>query len=139
MPTFEEFVEIAARHAAAEAEDDMETTLATLDDEPVYELQPVGRRLVGRDRTRRYYEWFFTEFRPRIVGYQMRLEATTPDGVLHEYSMQVRGDDGVVRDHSMIGILVFGQRGLAGERLYADEELLRLLLGPLYDETEPIS
>ena len=96
MPTLEEFVEIAARHAAAEAVDDMETTLATLDDEPVYELQPVGRRLVGRDRARRYYEWFFTEFRPRIVGYEMRFEATTSSGVLHEYSMKVRADDGTV-------------------------------------------
>jgi hypothetical protein len=137
--TLQELVSVAGRHSAAEAEDDLDTTLATLDDDAFYELQPMGRLLTGADRVRRYYEWFFSDFRPRVVGYELRYEATTEAGVLHEYAMKVRHDDGEVHDHAMIGILVPGERGLRGERLYASEELMRMLLGPLYDETEPIA
>jgi hypothetical protein len=138
VPTIEEFIAIAARHSHAEAEDDLAATLATLDDEPVYELLPVGRRLVGRERTERYYRWFFADFNPRIVGYELRGDWTNEVGVVHEFTIQVRGDDGTVESHSLMGILVYGERGLAGERVYGTERILRMIFGPLYDVTEPM-
>jgi hypothetical protein len=45
---------VAVAHAAAEADDDLETTLATLDDDPVYELLPMGVAFRGRDAARTY-------------------------------------------------------------------------------------
>jgi hypothetical protein len=138
MPTTAEFVAIAERHSKAEAEDDLETTLATLDDEPVYELLPVGRKLVGREKTRRYYDWFFNDFRPRVVDYTLRGDWTGGAGVIHEFTIRVRVDDGSIEEHALVGILVFGAERLAGERVYGNERILRLLFGPLYDETEPI-
>ena len=57
--TREELVEIARAHAAAEGRNDLATTLATLEAEPVYELQPVGRVLRGMAAARAYYEHFF--------------------------------------------------------------------------------
>jgi hypothetical protein len=138
MPTFDEFAAIAERHSNAEAEDDLVTTLATLDDEPVYELHPVGRRLVGREKTERYYAWFFENFKPRVVDYVLRGNWTNEVGNVHEFTIRVRADDGSIETHSLIGILVFGERGLSGERVYGNERILRLIFGPLYDETEPI-
>lgn len=138
MPTIAEFAAIAERHSRAEAEDDLETTLATLDPEPVYELQPVGRRLVGREKTERYYRWFFENFKPRVVDYTMRIGATNEKGVIHEFDIRVRNDDGTIEQHALAGILLFGDEKLSGERVWGGERILRMIFGPLYDETEPI-
>ena len=55
----EEMIEVAHAHAAAEgSQGDLETTLATLEPNPVYELQPGGRLLRGMDAVRSYYEFF---------------------------------------------------------------------------------
>ena len=48
-------VAVAHAHAAAEAAGDFAATMATLDDDPVYELQPMGVALRGREMAQRYY------------------------------------------------------------------------------------
>ena len=138
MATYDELLAIALAHAKAEGEDDLATTMATLEAEPVYELQPMGLRLVGRARAQRYYEWFFPNFRPRVVDYARRAEWANEHGVAQEYTIWVRADDGSVERHEVIGILVFGTEALSGERVYGSERILRLMFGPLYDEAEPI-
>ena len=50
----EQALATALAHAAAEGSADLTTTLATLDDDPVYEFQPVGRVFRGKDTARRY-------------------------------------------------------------------------------------
>jgi ketosteroid isomerase-like protein len=59
-------VVVARAHAAAEAAGDVEATMATLEDDPPYELQPMGVILRGRDVARQYCEHFFANCRPRI-------------------------------------------------------------------------
>jgi hypothetical protein len=138
MATLDQLHAVALEHARAETDGDLETTLATLEDDCVYELQPVRRRLVGKDRARRYYEWFFANFMPRVDNYELRGEWLDQGGLLQEYTMWVRGDDGNVGRYDLIGVLTFGTDRLSGERLYGNEEILRLLFGPLYDETGPL-
>jgi hypothetical protein len=138
MASLDELVAVALRHAAAEGEGDIETTMATLEADPVYELQPMRRRLVGRDNARRYYEYFFSTFLPTVENYELRAEWINDNGVAQEYSMWVRDGDGSVARHEIIGILTFGPTLLSGERLYGTEELFRLMFGPLYDEAEPV-
>ena len=135
--TIADLVGIAHRHAAAEAEGDLAATLATLESEPVYELYPVGLRMTGLQLARRYYEHFFASVAPRIVGHEMLGEWVNELGVLQEYRVAVRCDDGRVRDFRIMGLLKFGASALAGERLYADTELLRILFEPLWSELEP--
>ncbi len=132
-------VKVALAHSAAEAGGDLEATLATLDPNPVYELQPVGLELRGMDGARAYYEYFFPNFMPLVEGYDLRSEWVTDEGLGQEYVIRVRDPKtGRVRPHHMIGILVFGETGLAGERLYASDELLHLLFGPTYDLAVPV-
>lgn len=132
-----ELVAIARRHAAAEAAGDLTATLATLEPEPVYELHPVGLKLVGAAAVRRYYEHFFRDVMPRIAGHRMLGEWVNGLGVLQEYAVRYRYDDGAVREFRIIGLLAFGTHALSGERLYADTEFLRILLGPAWDELQP--
>jgi hypothetical protein len=137
-PSREELIAVARAHAAAEARDDLAATLATLDPEPVYELQPVGRVLRGMAAARRYYEHFFPRFRPLVAGYELRGEWVTDEGLGQEYVITLRVPGGGSERHAVIGILTFGARGLAGERVYASERLLRLMFGPAYEKSEPL-
>ena len=128
-------VAVAHAHAAAEAAGDLEATMATLDDDPVYELQPMGVALRGRDTAREYYEHFFANVMPRVTGFDLRSEWITDDGVLQEYTLFVDGLGEPGIGHSIIGILTFGNDGkLSGERLYASDALLEFMFGPVLAE-----
>ncbi len=134
----QEMIEVAHAHAAAEGNNDIETTLATLESDPVYELQPARRLLRGMDAVRRYYAYFFARFQPLVESYDLRSEWVTDEGVGQEYVIHLRLPDGTREDHGIIGILLFGKTKLAGERLWAGERLLRLMMGPVYDSTSPM-
>lgn len=131
-------VAVAHAHAAAEAEADTDRTMATLDDDPVYELQPIGLRLRGRDTARRYYEHFFAECMPRMAGYDLRSEWVTDEGVGQEYVLHVDNGDGTTTHHPIIGILTFGKgEKLSGERIYGSNELITWMFGPVLDRAVP--
>jgi hypothetical protein len=131
-------IEVAHAHSAAEAAGDLAATLATLDDEPIYELQPVGLTFGGMAAVRSYYEYFFESFMPRAVGSSKRGEWIGDDAIAEEYGIDLTMPGGAVEHHAIIGILVFGQNGLAGERIWASDRLLRVLFGPAYDLATPI-
>ena len=65
----DELVNVALAHASAEAADDPVPVLETLETNCVYELQPVGLIIEGQAAARRYYDYFFTVFRPLVEGY----------------------------------------------------------------------
>jgi len=109
-----------------------------LEPDPVYELQPLRRLLRGMDAVRRYYEHFFTQFQPLVESYDLRSEWVTEEGVGQEYVIHLWLPDGTKEDHGIIGILLFGKTKLAGERLWAGERLLRLMMGPVYDAATPM-
>ena len=64
----ESLVAVAREHAAAEGRGDVETVLRTLEDDPVYELQPVGLEFRGMDAVRAYYDYFFSTFSTFVAG-----------------------------------------------------------------------
>lgn len=131
-------IAVAHAHAAAEGVGDIDATMATLDDDPVYELQPMGRTLRGVDFARAYYEHFFAHCVPRITGYELRSEWASDEGVLQEYTLYVNDADGVNTRHDIIGILTFGTAGkLSGERIYASDELIQFMFGPFLDRAVP--
>jgi hypothetical protein len=135
----QELIHLAHAHAKAEADGDIDATLATLEDDPVYELLPIGLTFRGRPAARRYYEHFFGVFRPSAVGSKLRNEWAGDHGVAQEYLIDVRSAHGEIERYPVLAILTFGAHALSGERLYAGEQLLRLMFGPVLDEAEPIA
>jgi hypothetical protein len=133
-----QLIAIAHQHGQAEAAQDLPAILATLDTEPVYEFFPVGLGFRGAEATRRWYEAFVTEFMPRVSHFTLHGEWIGDTGVAQEYSVQVRGNDGRIGTHRIVGILMFGETGLKGERIYAAEPLLRLLAGSMWSELRPL-
>lgn len=137
-PTREELVAIAHRHADAEAQGDLDATLATLDSDPVYEFEPAGLLLRGLPAVRVYYEHFFATFQPLIAGYELRGEWQNDEGLGQEWWIDLRTTEGGTERHAVIGILLFGRRGLRGERIYASDRMLRTMFGPAYALAEPM-
>ena len=91
------------------------------------------------DAARAYYEYFFANFMPLIEGFELRSEWETDEGLGQEYTIRLRDkDSGQVSVQPIIGILVFGETGLAGERLYASDSLFKLMFGPVLDRAVPV-
>lgn len=132
-------IAVAHAHAAAEEAGDIEATMATLDDDPAYELLPMGVVLRGRDAARQYYEHFFANCMPKVMGYRLRSEWVTDEGVGQEYQLTLDNGAGP-RRFDIIGILTFGTNGrLSGERIYASDELIRILFDPVLQRTEKLA
>lgn len=136
-----ELLEIAYQHTVAEESRDYEATLATLEDNPVYELFPVGLRMSGMDAARRYYRHFFDNVAPCFEREGMVVHGEWPGetGVAIEYTVLYRYPDGRRKPFRILGILTYGERALTGERVYADEELLKIMFAPIWNEMEPIA
>jgi hypothetical protein len=96
----------------------------------------MGRVLRGRDVDREYYEHFFASCQPRITGYELRSEWVADEGVLQEYVLHVEDPPSTSGSFHIIGILTFGTAGkLSGERIYASDDLIRFMFGPLLDRS----
>ncbi len=133
-----QLIDLARAHVRAEADGDIEATLATLEDPPVFEMHPLGVRFAGRDLVRRYYEWLLFTFVKCQRGSELRGEYVGVDSVAREYTMSVEMPDGRLMSFGVVAVLQAGEYALAGERVYADPELTRLMVGPVLDEAEPL-
>jgi hypothetical protein len=82
---------------------------------------------------------FISEVKPRLLGYSLDGEWIGDTGVAQEYSITARGPDNTETTYQVLGILMFGENGLSGERLYASEAFFRLLTGSMWDALESVS
>lgn len=133
-------ISIAHQHAETEStQDDVDVILATMEGEPTYEFHPLGMKFTGMVNTRRYYEHFIKYFRPKAVNFKALSVSMGTEGVVQEYDVSVlhEGDDAPT-SHRIIALLVFGQNGLSGERMFSDEKLFRAMIGPLWSELRPV-
>jgi hypothetical protein len=71
----------------------------------------------------------------------MRAEWVTDEGLGQEYQVFIDepGAPGKQRRFDIVGILLIGEDGLlAGERIYASDELLGMMVGPVLERTEQV-
>jgi hypothetical protein len=134
-----QLVSVAIAHGVLEATQDLEALLGTMEGEPVYEFFPLRRRFSGMENTRRYYEHFMRDVQPRILNATPLSESIGAAGVVQEFSITVQhaGEDQPT-EHRIMAILTFGKERLSGERMFSDDKFFKLLVGPLWDELEPI-
>lgn len=132
-------LEFARDYAAAVAKGDLDAVMATLEPYPVFDLYPIARRFTGTQKVRRYFQYFFQEYHPRIQGYTFRSESVGEQGLAGEFDVKVAMPRSEAPStHRVFSFIVFGQDRLTGERIYADEKMLRLCIGPLWNSLEPI-
>lgn len=129
--------ELGTHHAQVEADGDLEGTMATLVEVPVYEFWPAGRRATGREPVRRYYEHLISNFMPSQIGYALIEEWVSESSLAQEYSIEIHGESGP-ETHHVIGILWAADGLLGGERIWGDEAFLHKMVGPVWDDLEII-
>ena len=137
--SFIHLIGVASRHALTEGGQDLDAIMATMEGEPTYQYFPVGRSFTGSEKTRRLYRHFIDEVQPRIASFNVVSESVGLQGAVQEYDIHIRLiGESVPSWHRIMAILVFGEQGITGERMYSDEALFRTLTGPLWDEMAPI-
>lgn len=136
----EKMLELGHRHAQLEAERKLEPLMDTLAPGAAYEFHPMGLALRGSANARRYYEQLLGQFMTWVRGYELLGEWANESSVVQEYDIQVQVGDGPIEIHRVVGILVHepGTELLGGERIYGGERIVRLMVGDLYDELEPL-
>jgi hypothetical protein len=130
-------LELGRLHAELETRRELDPLMETLVPEPVYEFHPLGMRMSGGDRVRRYYAQFFENFMEKIVGYELLDEWVNESSVAQEYSITVQVD-GAPETHRVIGILFAEGELLGGERIYGSQRIVQLMAGEIFDELEPL-
>lgn len=135
--TAQQVLELARAHSGAEERRELEPLMATMVPDPVFEFHPPGAQLRGGARIRRHYEQFIARFMPLVEGTELLGEWVSGTGAVHEYRLDLRVD-GKRERHAIVAVLYASGDRLGGERLYGSERLMRLMLGEMYDELEPL-
>jgi hypothetical protein len=130
--------ELGLLHLRLEAERRLEPLLETLAAAPVLEFHPLGLRLRGAERVRRFYDQYFRTFLTAIEGYATIDEWANERSYAQEYDVAVR-IEAQLEAYRVLTIL-FSTDGavFAGRRIYANDRAIKLMLGELYSELEPL-
>lgn len=126
---------LGAHHAEREAARDLSAVMDTLSDHPVYDYPALRKRFAGRELSKLFYEYFFEHFSPNVVEGTLLNEWVNANSVAQEYNL-VLSFDGVHETHRILGVLIVDGDKLGGETVYAGEQTVRRMLGPIFDELE---
>ena len=133
----DEVEELARTHAEYEDGGDIDALMGTLVEEPIYEFHPLRVQLRGADAVRRYYERVRREYTPLVKDATLvELIGGTSAAVI-EYAIRLELDGELAHERLVAVMPVQGHR-FGGERIYSSERVLRLLLGEMLEEAEPI-
>jgi len=133
----EEVEELARTHAEYEDGGDTDALMGTLVEDPVYEYHPLRVQLRGASAIRRYYERVRREYSPLVKDATLVELVAGPSAAVIEYAIRLEIDGDLVQERLVAVMPVQGHR-FGGERIYSSERVLRLLLGEMLDEAEPI-
>jgi hypothetical protein len=118
--TPERMLTLMEQHGRYEYASDIEGTMATVGDDPVWEFHPLGLRAAGRDAVRAVYELEFEYIFPRTVKSSLRLGCFTERGLLRELNLRLRAPDGSEVPGLVIIAMEFQPDGrISSERAYA--------------------
>lgn len=126
--TIEELKKLVEKHALLENNHDIEGVLATLVDEPLYEIYPARLKLQGKEGVRAFYREHFDYFFPLITSFKLINEWWSPETACMEYDLFLKSpyDEKPMR---IVVVLTAQDNLLLGERFYISDELARLMCG----------
>ncbi len=136
--TSDQALALAREHSAAEATPDLEKLMATMVAEPVFEFHPPGGSLRGGEQIRRHYTQFLARFMPQVESAELLGEWGDANATVQEYSLAIRNEGGEPETHRVVAVLYMSGTRMGGERIYGSDKVIRLMLGDLYGELQPI-
>lgn len=129
--TIEEMKKLVQKHAALESSHDVEGVLATLVEDPVYEIYPACLKLQGKENVRAFYREHFDSFFSLIASFQLINEWWNPESVCMEYDLFLKAPYSE-KPYRILVVLTAKNNLLLGERFYIDEELAQLMSGTAF-------
>ena len=134
----EHLLAVTGRRIAAVQSGDVDAVMATLVDEPVFDLLPIRLRLRGHDNVRRYYHHFLGEVMTRATGGRLVGTYVGENEVAYEFVTTYANDAGTETFSILAVQPVIGDR-VVGERLYGSDRYMHLIVGDaLWHLLEPI-
>lgn len=117
-----EMEEILLEHEIAELEMDVERTMATLVDNPQYELPGIGVAISGTEAVRETYRRIMRTVVDRDVAAEMRVHAVAENTLIREacVSFNLASGERVTGLYCVIMSFDPEQRKITGERMYMD-------------------
>lgn len=139
--TLQRMEELLALHEKAEFDLDLDATLATLVDNPVYELPSLGWHIAGRDAVRETYRRMLHGSDERNIWADKRVHAISDNSLSREAYVYLDTEDGRVTGQYFV-VMVFEGDKIAGERMYMDSTYAKVMadiLGPDFGEVAGVS
>ena len=132
----DEMRRLVEEHSAAETRVDLDATMATLVDHPVYEFHPARLRLEGREDVARFYREHFDSFFPLIASNTPINACWGEDSASMEFDVYLKPP---YDKHPYRINVVLSREGdlLIGERFYTSLELVKLMTGNTFDLLRP--
>ena len=124
--THEKMSEILEAHAGYEYANDLDGTMAPVGPDPVWEIYPLGRRIIGRDAVRESYRLQFLHLFPHLRGGTERTRAYGDDFIISEQVAHLE-IDGQSSESYMAAVLAFDDDSVISERVYASGPLADVL------------
>lgn len=137
MISRDDLLALAGKRFEAVGGGNIDTVMAGLVDEPVYDLYPMGLRLSGHDNVRRHYEYYFQHVVPQMVGFESHATLFGDDSVGVELTISWQPEGGSVQSGRIFVVQPVEGDKFTGERAYGDEALLRWMFAGA--ALEPIS
>ncbi|MFD0002588.1 hypothetical protein ACFVJ4_09195 [Streptomyces sp. NPDC127178] len=129
----DEMRELMMAHSTCETDTDLQGTMNTLVENPVYEFHPARLRLEGREKVERFYREHFSSFFPLIESHAPVSECWDSHSACLEYDLRLKAPHNSQVYRIMVVLTREGQL-LTGERFYVCEELARLMAGASFHE-----
>ena len=125
--------ELGTFHAEREAAQDLDAVMGTLCANPKYLYPTLGKGFSGRRNAERFYRWFFKNFSSKVVDGQLIRQWVNETSVSQEYDVVVKMH-GKLEIHRILGVLFIEGDKLGGEIVYASEQTIQRMLGPMFSE-----
>jgi hypothetical protein len=129
--TIQDMKALVKKHADAESEHDLEGVLATLVENPVYEIYPARLKLEGKENVRAFYRQHFDSFFPLISSFTLINEWWESETACMEYDLFLK-EPYAEKPYRILVILTAKNNLLLGERFYVSEELAQIMSGTAF-------
>lgn len=130
--TIQEMKALVEKHADLESKHDLEGVLATLVENPVYEIYPAQLKLEGKENVRAFYREHFDSFFPLIASFTLINEWWTPETACMEYDLFLKAPH-AEKPYRILVVLTAKDNLLLGERFYVSEELAQIMSGTAFN------
>lgn len=124
--TLEHMEAVLNAHETAEFNNDLEAVMATLVDNPVFELPAVGLRLEGQDAIREMYRRFLGAGDKLNIWADRRVHAISDNELVREAFVYFDTPEGRVTGQYCV-VLTFEGDKLVGERFYMDSSFAEVM------------